>query len=365
MNYWIVLLTIIAIFFFLATQYYRLKQESQIETIEHYENEINVLNAYKSLSPEDKINSIHHITIRFKNAKEASNLITPQCQYIRNMNQPNIIARGFASHNELYDSYINGFSDISKKECENVVNTILELLNKVKTRNVSYYKYLIYWLSRIHIAKSAKWLEDGMPHTLQDTIIMDAGWFIKPRINTLIHELTHIHQRRAFFEFEEIYKKLGYIYLDDSKNIKGFENILLLNRNNPDGIETNWLWNSKIANSSIDGLWWIGAVFYNINPNNLSDVNYIAVKINQGNDGELYYLKQEPRKLETFKEFNNFFGNNVNNYHPNEMTAKFAEWYLDDVLGIINKEKYHKYSGYLIYRENINKIFNMYYSNSN
>ena len=41
-----------------------------------------------------------------------------------------------------------------------------------------------------------------------------------------------------------------------------------------------------------------------------------------------YYLKQNPTQLSKFKEFNDFFGDNQNNYHPNEMTAKFAEYFL-------------------------------------
>ena len=30
-----------------------------------------------------------------------------------------------------------------------------------------------------------------------------------------------------------------------------------------------------------------------------------------------------------------FFGDNKNNYHPNEMTAKFSEWYLLQILNSI------------------------------
>ena len=43
------------------------------------------------------------------------------------------------------------------------------------------------------------------------------------------------------------------------------------------------------------------------------------------------------------------------------MTAKFAEWYLDDVMGYYHNEKYDKFQGYNIYRKYINIIFKTYY----
>jgi len=165
------------------------------------------------------------------------------------------------------------------------------------------------------------------------------------------------------------------------------ENIYALNRNNPDGTSIYWLWhNSKssdnkpqIANQNYqnvektqslppefvetDNYWWIGAVFKSATPSSLTDVNLLALKLERGPDGSFYYLKQNPTLLSNFTEFIDFFGENPNNYHPNEMTAKFAEWFLLDSLGDVNASKnYYNHKGYLIYKKYFENIITSYYN---
>ena len=53
----------------------------------------------------------------------------------------------------------------------------------------------------------------------------------------------------------------------------------------------------------------------------------MALKLDSDNEGHFYYLKQYPTLLNKWKPFITFFGENPNNYHPNEMTAKFAEYF--------------------------------------
>jgi hypothetical protein len=89
----------------------------------------------------------------------------------------------------------------------------------------------------------------------------------------------------------------------------------------------------------------------------------MALKLDRDNDGVFYYLKQIPTRLSNLNEFVSFFGENQNNYHPNEMTAKFAEWYLMDSLkgNNINNEGYN-YEGYKIYKKYYENMLNKYYS---
>jgi hypothetical protein len=360
MNYLIITFFLISIVFFVLTKYLRIKKEKEQEELETEKQEIEYFNNENNLSVVDKLMKHHNINnLNFKNAIEARKLIDKNGEYLKNMNQPNLIARGCSSNDELYSKYLNAFDNINNTERTIISKFILELVENIKIRNSVYYNYVCYWLNRISFAKAKPWLEGGMPHTLEDTIIMDADWFINPRATTLIHELTHVHQRIVPFEFDEVYKDLGYLeYTQGVENIKGIQPIIALNRNNPDGLSANWLWYEKSSNI----YWWIGAVFTNITPNNLVDVNNVALKLERDGDGVFYYLKQQPTLLNSLEEFNKFFGNNSNNYHPNEMSAKFAEWFLEFVLGVYGDSEKYNCNGFKIYKKHFEKIINTYYS---
>jgi hypothetical protein len=357
MNWYIIILFILGIGLYLYSRYLILQKEYKQEKIKLQQEKIEAFEQEARSSPQENIQRRHNITLVFKNANEANKLAVSSIgEYINGMNQPNLLARGFQSQNELIRAYNNAFEDITDDDATRITKFILELLDKIQYRNPKYYKYIIHWLGKISIAKAKNEgiiLEGGMPHTLGNMIIMDSGWFINPRSTTLIHELTHIHQRNVPFEFEDLYPQLGYISYD-VRSIYGMEGILLLNRNNPDGLSPNWLWCSTTC-------WWIGAVFPTATPNNLTDVNLVALKLERDPSGNYYYLKQTPTPLETLKEFNNYFGANANNYHPNEMTAKFGEWFLEDILGSSAGQKYSQYKGYNIYKNYITKLISTYY----
>jgi len=89
----------------------------------------------------------------------------------------------------------------------------------------------------------------------------------------------------------------------------------------------------------------------------------VALTLDRDKEGNFYYLKQNPTPLSNLKEFITFFGENPNNYHPNEMTAKFAEWYLEDILREkdSNRTEYNKYEGYKIYKKYFENMINNYY----
>jgi len=284
------------------------------------------------------------------------------------MNQANLSARDCLNINELYNKYKTAFDDITEKEKNRIDDFILNLLEKIKRVNIPYYRYVSKWLKEISITKGKNWLESGMPHTLDKTIIMDENWFMYPRHTTFLHELTHIHQRSVEFEFEDLYTELGYHY--NPNTIKGLESIYPLNRNNPDGLSTKWLWklpqNNKLSanhttlNNTNTNYWWIGALFKSITPSSLNDVNLVALKLDQDQEGHFYYLKQQPTLLSNLSSFITFFGENPNNYHPNEMTAKFAEFYLLDSLSDKNRE-FDNYEGYKIYKKYIDNMISKYY----
>ena len=353
MKWFIIIFFIISISIFIVTKYYYLKKKLEVEQFESFENE-------NSLTISDKLLKYHGIKLKYLSSKKASKLIVKDGEYLKGMNQANLSARGCINIDDLYTKYIDAFDDITDEEKQNIDKFILKLVTNIKTHNntFSYYNYVIKWLNIISFAKAKHWLESGMPHTLDTTIVMDSIWFTNPREKTLLHEITHIHQRKSPIDYEDLYPLLGYYY--NPVDIKGLESIYSLNRNNPDGMDKYWLWHS---NTQSNTYWWIGAIFNTAIPNTLNDVNLMALKLDKDEDGVFYYLKQTPTRLSNLKEFVSFFGENQNNYHPNEMTAKFAEWYLMDSLkgNNINNEGYN-YEGYKIYKKYYENMLNKYYS---
>lgn len=363
MNWFIIIFFIISLSLYVITQYLRTKREQQMEQKKKDLEELENFQSENELSPRDKLFKYHNIRIDFKNANESrklftNNFINTNVEYLQKMNEPNLLARGCSSRDELYNKYLDAFDDITEKERTTITIFILDLLDTIKQRYSPYYKYLLNWIRKISIVKAKPWLEAGMPHTLENIIIMDADWFINPRHTTFIHEITHINQRQVAFEFEDLYKDLGYMdYSQGIENIKGMGSVIALNRNNPDGMSPNWLWYDKTSKT----YWWIGAVFQNITPSRLTDVSNVALKLESGSDGTFYYLKQQPTLLDSLGEFNLFFGVNPNNYHPNEMTAKFSEWYLEYILGNCGS-RYEKYEGFKIYKKHFEKLIESFYS---
>ena len=358
MNWFIVVFFIISIALVFVTKYYNLKKTLELEQIESFEDENN-------LTPYEKLSQNHDIILKYLNANQASKLIKKDGEYLQGMNQANLSARGCASIDELYSKYVDAFDDITEEEKLTIDIFTLKLLTDLQdSGNDSYYNYVKKWLNTISIAKAKQWLESGMPHTLDTTIVMDSNWFIKPRRTTLLHEITHIHQRQSPIDFEDLYPLLGYYY--NQVDIKGLESIYPLNRNNPDGMDKYWLWHSNENSNNQKTFWWIGAIFNTAIPNSLNDVNMMALKLDkeQGSDTIFYYLKQNPTKLSNLKEFVSFFGENPNNYHPNEMTAKFAEWFLVEKLKNNNSSinEYNNYEGYRMYKKYFEKLLNTYYN---
>jgi len=363
MNWFIVIFFIISLILFLITKYYVVTND-----YEYYQeiNQIETFETEKNRTPTENLKVHHNITINYLDKKEASKLITINNDYMQNMNQANLSARDCITINALYNKYKTAFDDITEKEKNRIDDFILILLGKIKRVNIPYYRYVVKWLQQISITKGKHWLESGMPHTLEKTIIMDANWFNSPRKTTFLHELTHIHQRNIEFEFEDLYTELGYYY--NPNTIKGLESIYPLNRNNPDALSTNWLWKmpnydstkQSTLNNTNTNYWWIGALFRSITPSSLNDVNLVALKLDRDKEGHFYYLKQHPTFLNNLSSFITFFGENPNNYHPNEMTAKFAEFYLLDILNE-NHREIDKYEGYKIYKKYFETMINKYY----
>ena len=299
----------------------------------------------------NKIKKTYNINIKYINEKDIQ-IEKYLDRYISFMNKFNLLARNCQSTNDLLNKYKNAYDIITDNEKIHLHNIILNLLSQIKKNNISYHNYIIYWINNIYIIKSKSWLESNMPHTMSNIIIMHKEWFIKPTMNILLHEITHIHQRLYPNDFIDLYTELGYIYYDINK-ILNKHHILSLNRNNPDGIDINWLWKSPNNN-----IWWIGAVFTSTMPKNLHDIYYIAIQIYTNNNNDLYF-SNDYILLNKLTEFIDYFGIYNDNYHPNELCSMYAEWYLDEIIN--NNSNKNKYIGYNVYKKYYCKIIKKYY----
>ena len=233
----IIIFFLVAIVLCYFTNYFSALQDNQKNTIETFKNNKNE----SKKTPSQKLLNKYNITISYINPNTDSHkLLQKASEYFSYMNQPNIHSRKCATIEELIEKYSNSLEEITDQEKEIVAETFLELLPELERYSQPLFKYVTYWLNNIKFAKGKEWLEAGMPHTLDDVIIMNNSWFTNPRILTFFHELTHVHQRQRFYDYEDLYSQWGYYYYPH--HIKGMENIYMLNRNNPDGTSPFWLW---------------------------------------------------------------------------------------------------------------------------
>ncbi len=250
-----------------------------------------------------------------------SNTVFKNNPYLGLMNQINIQARGFDNKQQCFHKYYNqSLAQISESDKDNVYLFINDLLDILDTRSTSYKKYIEKLLKTIKIGKANQWLEGGMPHTHKNIIIMDQPWFKNPRLDTLIHEMTHVDQRYNSNLYADLYEEWGFRYYN--KQITGLENKYLLSRHNPDGMDLNWIWNNH------NKAYWITAEYTNIESPNIHNVLYQAYPLHGGVSDDYYYTGSNPIELKNFKEFQEYFNLKNNHYHPNEISANYSEFYM-------------------------------------
>jgi hypothetical protein len=155
---------------------------------------------------------------------------------------------------------------------------------------------------------------------------MRPDWFSQSgfKSSTLIHEITHVIQRQEPDIWSKLYEQWGFIRADE---LSGLESQLELNRCNPDGMETHWVWRHPTEQ---DKYYWIAAVFNSVNPSSLTDVSYMAYPISHVQSSTVQsfkYTGTTPLQLSSFPAFQSYFNIHDNHYHPNEIAAQYAEYY--------------------------------------
>lgn len=347
---------------------------NQIETVEHFQNRSDIINynlrkveESKHLEKNNKIvknkSKKYNFKINFFPKSNTFQLFRNN-NYIDKMNSINLKARQFSSLAELTIKYMDALLPITKKEkakTYKLVNNMLVRLQESDTKSVLP-KFLKETLAISTIAKSSSWLEGGMPHTHDKTVILPESWFkdvasyfkgIDNKIafngSTLMHELVHIHQRVNPDLYYNIYREWGFIKVDFMDNMS---HILELNRNNPDGLQDKWIWVDRSQKGKLN-YYWIGAIFKDKNYPVITRVNYFAYKMNKientyENDIKIVRLSENPPiPLSEFDSFNEYFGITNNHYHPNEIIAQYIEELYGEVL---NNKQHIKNPAYNIFK---------------
>ena len=172
MNWFIIVFFIISISLYFITKYYIVEREYKNKKINE---KIEAFESEQHRTPKEKLQIQHNITINYLDIPEAQQLVVKTSDYLQGMNQANLSARHCLNSDDLYEKYKNGFDTITAKEKDTIDEFILNLLNDINKFNTHYYKYVSKWLNEISFAKAKSWLEAGMPHTLEKTIVIESG----------------------------------------------------------------------------------------------------------------------------------------------------------------------------------------------
>jgi hypothetical protein len=239
----------------------------------------------------------------------------------------NIINTRMNILNSFYTNNILEFDDDEKKK---IIFTIhLTLRNSSMPYNILH-NYFKNW----NILKVSNLFENKLPHTINNVIILpndfilllkniinnnNNDFLIKQIGSTLLHEQIHVWQRLHPQLFEKLYIHFWNFKKGPTQIIN---NILekengLFQRKNPDGIDENWLF--KYSNN----YYLLIAVKLNKNSIDLGHIDKYGILLSAKN-----YKIITKKDLNKFTYFYYFFGNDDNNYHPNEISATIISEYL-------------------------------------
>lgn len=259
---------------------------------------------------------------------------------------------------DIYKFYCDNlltFSTLDKKLLKWVIDGMRK---KIPNR----FRFILF---NLRFAKYRNFIENGFPHTHKDVIFLSENFInkllgfynnndldgaIKGLGATIIHEAVHILQRKNVNEFLDLYK--NYWSFTKVDNIYNSEYLREKTRFNPDGPDTNWVFNMKGKHIYILSI-------YEEDANDIGEVNYVGYLLEKQNDNYIVPNGVKPISITEIDEFTYFFKNLWgNHYHPNEISAEFLSiFYLK--LMKISHDNYQNigYNNMLIWLErNLNRF---------
>ena len=255
-------------------------------------------------------------------------------------------------HNNIYKYYCDHlleYSDLEKKLINWVVDGMRERIPK----------HLQFIINNLKFAKFQNNVDNGYPHTNIDIIFFTESYIsnllnyynnnnieqaIKDIGSVIIHEAVHVWQRKDSKAFIDLFT--NYWNFEKISKMYNGEWLESLNRYNPDGVDTNWIFNLNKKNIFILSI-------YKDDAKTIGDVELIGVYVEK--DGNRCVMPEESKlyPLSNIKEFNSFFTHlHGNHYHPNEISAEMISIYYLKVMNL-SHEKFENigYNNMLVWLE--------------
>lgn len=295
--------------------------------------------------------------------------------YFDHFNKINIRARLCANVTDCKNKYRKELMLVDPMEEDAIKWLIDNMVQKIKYEKPRLAKLINI---KLRFAKFSAKLEDNMPHTHSDIILLPASMYNKiwqlhqqslnndNKINyaiqkygsTIIHELAHILQRKYPYFFNSFYEsKWNFKHIQPSE-IKKNENIFERARLNPDGIDMGWIWVNPYSKKykRKQEYYLLMATFKQDHPKYLSDVNENVYILTIPN-GETKYQSIGMELIKDNGPLQHFFGDINNNYHPNEIAAEYMSHYIMELMKLPSIfEKIKNKNGYVNFIDFIERL---------
>lgn len=243
-------------------------------------------------------------------SKENTRDIYKRSNYIHSFNKYDIKARNLKTSDPV-EWYNKRAINFNKSEMDKLIKTITDIKSKAR-KNPKRWRFLtnLTW----KLAKVSDEVDFGFPHTHEDTIFLPENFLEMPLndlfIQTLVHEMVHVWQRKMPLEFENLYT--NYWDFIKTNRVCGSSDYLEYSRTNPDLSHMLYIFQGTILPLSI----------YN---KETLDTEYIGIEVepNDKSDGG-YKIKENvtPVSLNKIQEYSDYFAISNNHYHPDELSAE-------------------------------------------
>ena len=150
--------------------------------------------------------------IIFLNPVEAYNRIE-ESGYINTFNKIDLKVRNCNSVEHCKEIYKKNILEFTDKEKELLINLIKKINVKIKILK-SFYE------TEWKFSRVTNKIDNGFPHTHNDTIYLSDKFFKNPNMSVLIHEKIHIYQKKFPTKKEKLYKLYNYEKVNKINNGK-------------------------------------------------------------------------------------------------------------------------------------------------
>lgn len=223
------------------------------------------------------------------------------------------------------------FTDTEKNDIIFTLNKVKNIMKKNKiNQKINFNNIFNNW----KFIKVSNNIEDGMPHTVGDIIVLSQMFLdrlnkninneyelIKNQGTTFIHEYIHVMQKNN----PNIFKKLYTDYWNFKFVVIDTQNYNILS--NPDGLNNDLCF--KLSNDTCV----IPLITLQKSAKRISDFDKKGVLLKSNKIIDVKYLDDI-----VFQKYNDFFKNTDDNYHPNELSAG----YISEIL--LNKYHNHNFN---------------------